>query len=54
MKQIQGKRQLVRVIGRFEKPRVREIGILLYMKNSLSYSGTVLWNSLHCDTDERD
>ena len=29
MKEIQGKRRLVRVIGRFEKPRVREIGILL-------------------------
>ena len=31
MKQIQGKRHLVRVIGRFKKPRVRDIGILLYL-----------------------
>ena len=27
VKQIQGKRHLVRIIGRFEKPRVRESGI---------------------------
>ena len=30
MKQIQGKQALVRDIGRFGKPRVREIGISLY------------------------
>ena len=29
VKQIQGKQSLVRDIGRFEKPRVREIGIPL-------------------------
>ena len=32
MKKIQGKRQLAQVIGRFEKPRVREIRILLYLQ----------------------
>ena len=31
MKQIQGKQGLVRNIARFGKPRVREIGIPLYM-----------------------
>ena len=31
MKQIQGKQGLVRDIGRFVKPRVREIGIPLYL-----------------------
>ena len=31
MKQIQGKQGLVRDIGRFGKPRVREIGIPLYI-----------------------
>ena len=30
MKQIQGKQSLVRDIGRFRKPRVREIGIAVY------------------------
>ena len=30
MKQIQGKQSLVRDIGRFGKPRVREIGIAVY------------------------
>ena len=29
LRQIQGKQQLIRVIERFEKPRVREIGIFL-------------------------
>ena len=32
MKQIQGKQGLVRGIGRFGKPRVREIGIPLYIQ----------------------
>ena len=35
MKQIQGKQGLVRDIGRFGKPRVREIGIPLYNQISL-------------------
>ena len=33
MKQIQGKQGLVQDIGRFEKPRVREIRIPLYFNN---------------------
>ena len=31
-KQVQGKQLLVRVIGVFEKSRVREIGVPLYLK----------------------
>ena len=39
MKQIQGKQGLVRNIGRFVKPRVREIGIPLYIYIYLKTSG---------------
>ena len=33
---MQGKRQVVRVIGRFEEARVREIGIVLYIASSVA------------------
>ena len=36
VKQIQGKQGLVRDIERFEKPRVREIGIPLYVVQALT------------------
>ena len=45
MKQIQGKRQLVPVIGEFEKPRVQEIRILLYiimLNNTFFFSPLVM------------
>ena len=42
MKQIQGKQGLVRNIGRFGKPRVREIGIPLYYCFIIVAAGIVL------------
>ena len=54
VRQIQGKQGLVRDIGRFGKPRVREIGIPLYvnptewaLQNWEKTSSKVLWNSVN-------
>ena len=50
VRQIQGKRQLVQVIGRFEKPRVREIGFVQNrQKNWLRMGGA--GRAIKCDSE---